>query len=180
MPSTEPDPSAVRVAVQGTTALICVRGRGSFQMGPALKQFGVSAIEQGCRRLILDMDDCVSMDSTFMGVLAGLALRLRDEGGDGVVVMNLNAKALALLKTLGLDRLIETYEAGEMPDELREHLDEVFDMASLDLGGADKKLSLETMLSAHEDLVRASPDNQPKFQNVLDYLSQDLRKLEED
>lgn len=178
MPFSEPDPSAVRVAIQGSNALISVSGRGSFQMGPALKQFGVSAIEQGCNRLILDMGQCVSMDSTFMGVLAGLALRLKGEKGS-VVVMNLNAKTLALLQTLGLDRLLETYQAGAMPEALQKHLDGIFDLSALDLGNSDKKLSLETMVAAHEDLVRASPDNLPKFQNVLDYLNQDLRKIEE-
>ena len=180
MPDPEADASALRVAICGSTALVCVRGRGSFKMGPALKQFGAAAIEQGCQDLMLDMDGCLSMDSTFMGVLAGLALKLKSEDRGGVVVMNLSAKTLDLLQTLGLDRLLEVYEAGAVPEGLRKHLDCIVNTAALDVSEVEKRVSLETMLAAHEDLVRASPGNLPKFQNVLDYLGEDLRKLEEE
>jgi hypothetical protein len=87
---------------------------------------------------------------------------------------------MSLLKTLGLDRLIDAYESGSLPEDLKAHLCAVVDTAALETAAEDKRTTLETMLSAHQDLVRASPENLPKFENVLDYLSQDLRKLEEE
>ena len=72
----------VWVAFVEKMAIIRVEGRGSFKVGTALKQFGQSAAEQGCVAAVLDMTSCVGMDSTFMGVLAGMATRLKDSAGD--------------------------------------------------------------------------------------------------
>jgi anti-anti-sigma factor len=171
------DADVLLVATRGSTAMLRVRGRGSFKVGPALKQFSVGAMASGCRQFILDMDECTAMDSTFMGVLAGLALRLKGEGGT-VVMMNLTPKTLALLETLGLDRLLETYQVGCTSDELKRRLADAVGMSALEASIADRKVTLETMLTAHEDLVKAAPDNLPKFKSVMAYLSADLKQLE--
>lgn len=174
---TEKEADVLLVAIHHSTALIRVKGRGSFKVGPALKQFGVSAISNGCRQFILDMNECVGMDSTFMGVLAGLALRLKNESGS-VVMMNLTSKTMALLETLGLDHLIQTFMEGSVSEDLKKKLSEVVDVSKLPVSTQDKKLTLETMLSAHEDLVKADPENLPKFKNVMSYLSADLKQIE--
>lgn len=179
---TDPAPvtDELLVAVKDANALVCVHGRGTFKMGPALRQFGVGMFEQGCRRLVLDMADCVGMDSTFMGVLAGLALRLAGQPGAGVIMMNLGPKTLVLLQTLGLDRLIRTCEAGAATEALFGELEGLEGLCKLDTAGAEKRENVETMLEAHQDLVTASPANLPKFKNVLDFLSQDLKKLDDE
>jgi anti-sigma B factor antagonist len=174
----EKEADALLVATHRGSALIRVKGRGSFKVGPGLKQFGLSAIGSGCKQFILDMNECVGMDSTFMGVLAGLACRLKEEAGGRMVMMNLNAKTLALLETLGLDRIIETYAEGSVSEDLKKCLADVVDMSVLDGSTTDRKLTLETMLTAHEDLVKISPDNLPKFKNVMAYLSADLKQFE--
>ena len=175
--TSEKDADVLLVATKGNAALIRVRGRGSFKAGPALKRFGTSAMGNGCRQFILDMGECTAMDSTFMGVLAGMAMRLKSEGGS-VIMMNLTPKTLTLLETLGLDRLLETYQAGCANDELTKRLGDALGMSVLDASVADRKVTLETMLAAHEDLVTALPDNLPKFKNVLAYLSADLKQFE--
>jgi anti-anti-sigma factor len=173
------DTDLLLVAMHHSSALIRVRGRGSFKVGPALKQFGLSAISSGCKQFILDMNECIGMDSTFMGVLAGLALRLKhEEAGGRMVMMNLSPKTLALLETLGLNRLIDAYLEGDTSDDLKKRLSDVVDMAALKGSISDQKLTLETMLSAHEDLVKISPGNLPKFKNVMAYLSADLKQFE--
>jgi anti-sigma B factor antagonist len=174
----KPMPDELLVAVHNDTALVRVLGRGSFKAGPTLKQFGVMAIEQGCRRFILDMDGCLGMDSTFMGVLAGLALRLRREDAGVVVMMNLSDKTSYLLETLGLDRLLELYPAGCLDDALKEHLSVLADVSRLELEEGDQRLTLETMLEAHQDLVEAAPENLPKFKSVIEYVGQDLQQIE--
>ena len=176
--SSEKDADALLVATYHTSALIRVRGRGSFKVGSALKQFGLSAIGSGCRQFILDMDECTGMDSTFMGVLAGLALRLKHEPDGRMVMMNLSPKTLTLLETLGLAQLIETHLEGHVSEDLKKRLSDVVDLSTLKGSIADQKLTLETMLTAHEDLVKVSPDNLPKFKNVMAYLSADLKQFE--
>jgi anti-sigma B factor antagonist len=166
------------VAIQKQCALVRVRGRGSFKNAPALKRFGVSAIEKGCVRIVLDMDECRGMDSTFMGVLAGLALRLQHEFAGQVVAINLTPKTLSLLETLGLTRLIDAHEAGAAAAELTDSLGEVFDVAALENPADDRRITLETMLEAHQNLVDATPDNLTRFKDVLTYLTQDLRQIQ--
>ncbi len=168
---------ALFVAIHQKIALIRVCGRGSFQTGASLKQFGMSVLNEGCDLVIFDMADCTTMDSTFMGVIAGMALRLKRQSGGTIVAMNLNPKTLSLLTTLGLSRMIETYEAGSTPDSLVAHLSKITDLGPLGNANGDNELNLETRLSAHEDLVEASPENLPKFQDVIEFLNRDLEKV---
>lgn len=160
----------ILVAADGDRAFIRVVGRGSFQVSSALKKFVAAQIEKGCRRLILDLKACTAMDSTFMGVVAGLAVRIKSANNGDVVAVNLSSKSLGLLETLGLTRLIKVsmpHESpapdGGAPAEIR--LDTM----------SDKRLTTETMLAAHETLVDIDPANLPKFKDVLAYLREDLK-----
>lgn len=172
------DNDAVLVAIHETTALVRVVGRGSFKNGSTLKQFSLTAIRHGCERFIVDMDQCIGMDSTFMGVLAGVALRLRREEKGKVVIMNLTPKTHALLSTLGLHQLLELHEAGTLDQELMRHLEVFADVESLERSGRNDKLTLETILEAHQNLVQVTPENLPQFRSVIEYVSQDLKRFE--
>lgn len=169
----------VQVALVEQTALVRVIGRGSFKTGAALKQFSQSAVERGCTRFVVDMEACIGMDSTFMGVLAGIAMKLRKLNG-GVVAMNLTPKTRGLLETLGLDQMIQIHDSGAAVEgALRQYLGDIAGLSSLDADTASKRLTLETMLEAHRTLVSVSPDNLPKFRSVIEYVSQDLKQLED-
>ena len=160
-------------------AFVRVLKRGSFKTSPALKKFGTSAIEKGCKELVVDMEDCLSMDSTFMGVIAGLAFRLQRESGGETALINLSPKTSALLETLGLSRLVKMYLTGALTDDLNERLAHLAGFSQLDTSRTDRKVTAETMLAAHEDLVKVSPENLPKFQDVLAYLKADLKAANE-
>jgi len=171
------DNDAVLVAIHEKTALVRVVGRGTFKNGSTLKQFGLAAMREGCDCFILDMDACIGMDSTFMGVLAGIALRLKRESRGMVVMMNLSQKTHSLLSTLGLHQLLELHEKGTLDGALREHLKEIADLSLLDNSGDSDRVTLETMLEAHQNLVNVAPENLPKFKSVIEYVSQDLKRL---
>jgi len=51
----------------------------------------------------VDVRNCPVMDSTFMGTLAGIALRLREIGQGALHVTHLNNRNSDLLRNLGLD-----------------------------------------------------------------------------
>lgn len=158
----------VEVAVRGNEAFVRVFGRGTFKIGPSLKQFGVMALDQGCSRIVVEMQECVGMDSTFMGVLAGLATTLRKINGE-VVLRNIGEKNLFLVKMLGLGHLVQVEEPvpGEsvMPDK-----------GQILSSAKDKLQMTETMITAHEALIEAAPDNIVKFKDVLAYLKEDLKR----
>lgn len=166
----------VWVAIHGRIALIRVEGRGSFRSSTALKEFGRSAIGAGCVKAVLDMSACVGMDSTFMGTLAGLATRLRQRENGGMILFNLNPRVRGLIATLGLDRLVEAYETGSTPESLRELAALSDRMRALDAGSSVRDEITRTMIEAHENLVSLTPENLPRFKDVLTYLREDLNR----
>lgn len=166
---------SVRVAVAGDTAFVRIGGRGSFKTAPALKQFAARAVGSGkARQMVFDMLDCVGMDSTFMGVIAGIAMRLRRECSGRVVAINLSAKTAGLLDTLGLTQLVATHLAGPPSEPWTRVLPASGGLAALDTGTEDRRASLDTMLRAHQDLVQAAPSNLARFEDVIEYLRKDV------
>jgi anti-sigma B factor antagonist len=162
-------PASILVGVTGKAVYIKVRGKGSFQNSPALKEFSRQMFERGQRIFIFDLAECSVMDSTFMGTLAGMALRLRESSG-ALLVRNVNERNFELLRNLGLNNLFEIEPSA--------------DVAARELDGAstleaDDSVSRSEhaacMIEAHEALVDADPENLARFKDVLEYLRQDLR-----
>jgi anti-sigma B factor antagonist len=149
------------------TVWVKVEGKGSFQNSPGLKDFAAEMIHRGSRRFVVDLGGCPVMDSTFMGTLAGIALRLRELGQGGLAVVRLNDRNRELVQNLGLNQLF-TVEApvGDAGPHLGDALDQ---------GTVDRKAQATTMIEAHEALVQADAANVTKFKDVLEYLRQDLR-----
>ena len=165
------------VAIHHQAALIRVEGRGSFKVSSSLKDFGLAAIEEGCRTAVFDMKSCISMDSTFMGVLAGLANRLRQAHPEGrVVLLNMAPRTRSLVATLGLDQIVASYQLGETPKEFEQATEWMRALEFLEQPAIGKKTTTEVMLEAHENLVRLSPENAPRFQDVLTFLREKIKK----
>ena len=125
-------------------------------------------INRGHREFVVDVRNCPVMDSTFMGTLAGVALRLREIGQGALRVTHLNARNSDLLRNLGLDQLFTIDLCGITPPD---------DAQAKSIGpdaGPDRVAQAQTMLEAHEALVEADPENLTKFKDVLEYLKQDL------
>lgn len=133
-------------------------------------------MERGYRRFVIDFEGCTGMDSTFMGTLAGLGLRLNQTGRGSLHVININERNLSLLQNLGLDRIF--IMGNEDADSLPPGPPLVGEGGSPDSESSDpahaKTEQARIMLEAHEALVKVDPENLPKFKDVLDYLRQDL------
>lgn len=130
-----------------------------------LKEFAREMVNRGFREFVVDLKSCPVMDSTFMGTLAGVALRLRELGQGHLKVVNLNERNQDLLGNLGLDQLFTLGTSAS---------DSVNAQQALPAGGVDKETQARTMLEAHEAVVEANPENAAKFKDVLEYLKQDL------
>ena len=136
-------------------------------------------IDRGCFNHALDMAQCSGLDSTFMGVLAGVALRLSRLETGRMIMLNVSSKISNLVETLGLSYLITPYAPGTVPEGA--DLESVLkaDLAELDTPTSeDKRATTLIMLDAHEDLIEAAPANLPKFKDVLAYLRDDLHERE--
>lgn len=82
-------------------------GKGSFLNSPVLKEFGDLRITSGERCLVVDLEACTGMDSTFMGTLAGMAARLSARDGGTLQVADAGARNRRSLEDLGLDFMME-------------------------------------------------------------------------
>lgn len=159
--------STIQVGCTAQAVWIRVDGKGSFQNSPGMKEFAREMVNRGYRYFVIDLDHCPVMDSTFMGTMAGIALRLREIGQGGVTVVNLNERNTDLLCNLGLDQIFEI-EAAENSENAPAP------SRTLAQQSGDKTEQARTMLEAHEALVAADGDNETKFKDVLEYLKQDL------
>jgi len=166
----------LEVARQGATAYLRVLGRATFKVGPVLKQFGTAAIADGCTRMVLDASACESMDSTFMGVLAGMATRLARQTGGKMIVLNVPDKLFEILSTLGLDQLMECRRLGAAPAPLVEPPLSVRALSPIAVAVADLQTTQHVMLEAHTTLAAVSAENQLRFKDVLTYLREDGRR----
>jgi len=126
-------------------------------------------IQRGHRDFVVDLETCELMDSTFMGTLAGLALRLREIGQGNLRAVNVNERNTDLLENLGLDQLfvVEGDSRVSAPATLRE--------ADSAAGVHEQK---GAVLAAHEALIEADAHNAAKFKDVIEYLRQELAQEE--
>lgn len=158
---------SILVGTANRTVWVRVEGKGSFLNSTGLKEFAKEMVNRGFREFAVDLKNCPVMDSTFMGTLAGVALRLRELGQGQLRVVNLNERNQDLLGNLGLDQLFTMGgddDSAAMPGAPQ----------PLPGGPTDKTAQAQTMLEAHEAVVEANPDNAAKFKDVLEYLKQDL------
>ena len=160
-------------SVDGCT-LVAVVGKATFRLAPAFKQATQAARLAGSELIVVDMGQCISMDSTFMGGMASLGFAVQKAKDAGLVFINLSPSALGLLKGLGLLRILKTYTAGSLPEGLGS-LDALIanlqPVTAAELAGTDLAAF---MYDAHETLTRADSANLQKFKDVLSFLRQDM------
>ena len=126
-------------------------------------------LARGHRHFVIDLNACPVMDSTFMGTLAGLALKIRAEGGGEIRVVNLNERNHSLLCNLGLDQLLQVDGTEVTP------AGPISQACTLEAAAVDKLVEAKTMLEAHEAVVAVNPENVAKFKDVLEFLRQDIQ-----
>jgi anti-anti-sigma factor len=107
-------PKGISVSCTEREVVVAIVGRGTFQNSQSLRNFSAEMIEAGHHDFIIDLNQCAGMDSTFLGVLAGIGLRLQQNSKSGKIhIINANARNAELLQTLGLDHLFHVAAGWE-------------------------------------------------------------------
>jgi len=144
--------------------LVRIEGRASFQNSGCLNDFFTEMMRQGKNRFVLDFQNCTSMDSTFLGVMAGAALELRKKNPPGsLVVVRASLRNLELIRNLGLHRFVSV-DAGDFPMNFGSGA------TTLQCGDRNELEQARLVLQAHENLVATDESNRSKFQDVLTFL----------
>ena len=146
-----------------------MEGKGSFLNSGSLKEFAREMLDRGYREFVMDLADCAMMDSTFMGTMASVALRLKELGRGHLHVIHCGNRSRELLSGLGLDQIFDIHGDGSGAPQCK-----TLERASDGSREDRKQQQAQTMLEAHEALCQAAPENFFRFKDVLDYLKQDL------
>jgi len=170
-------PKGISVGCVNNRVYARVVGRGTFQNSQPLRQFALEKIDQGQKEFVIDLGPCQGMDSTFLGMLAGIGLRLRQNGPTASIhIVNINAHNLDLLRTLGLDRLfLINAKAPASPSEAEYHQLPDTDITQLK-HPLDKDETADLMIEAHDNLVRIDPRNTPKFKELAGFLREAVER----
>ncbi len=153
----------------GFSWIRCV-GKGSFANSPQMKHWAEAQVTAGRHRVVVDLELCTGMDSTFMGTMAGIAMRLA-KLPDGVLqVTGASDKNRNSLEDLGLSMLleIEPIDADWQANisDIRESLQECSENDAVD--------RTQHVFDAHKLLCEADESNDEKFSTVLDVLEAEL------
>ena len=147
--------------------IVKISGKASFLNSSPVKDFFDQLVQQGKSRFVIDFQKCTGMDSTFLGILAGLGIKMMKSDPRGSVVLcRLGSRNLELIQNLGLHRLL-TVDTGDQEVQLP---------AEGDLEAMDKSPRLteaqnaRMVLEAHENLVEIDDSNKTKFQDVIAFL----------
>ncbi len=168
------DPEAVFLVDAGSDLIqIRVNGRANFLNCSPLRTFLQEMSEKGKQKFTLDFSNCVGMDSTFLGILAGAAIDMKRQKPAGKITLTgLGIRNLDLVKNLGLDRIVDIAEYAPTGDSDNESHVEI----GLTGEAQSEAESTKMVLGAHESLVEADHDNIEKFEDVILFLKNQVGK----
>ena len=167
------NPSAkIMVAVFDRTVCVQVNGRADFTSTVDLKKLITELWERGYSHFIFDLCECRMMDSTFMGVLAGISQQMSDGNPEAhpLELLNANPRVAETLENLGVAHLFKIGGTAAPLTDKYEPLAKGDPASQVELA--------RTCLKAHLTLMELSPGNAQKFKDVAQFLAEDVKRLE--
>jgi anti-sigma B factor antagonist len=169
--------SSTRLLVLVGQQFACVKiaGRANFNSSIDFRTLVTGLQAKGFCCFVIDLSECVLMDSTFLGVLAGFGLKMRQDANDAdtarVTLLNPNDRVTELLENLGMLELFRiTHGKLTSPEGALE-------VCSPEPGQSSRKELTRACLEAHETLMAINPENVARFKDVAKFLAEDLEKL---
>ncbi|MBR4107618.1 MAG: STAS domain-containing protein [Akkermansia sp.] len=156
--------------------------RGSFVNSPALKTVAEKYLARGGKTIVMDMEICPGVDSTFMGTLAGLARKCMAAMGS-LQVATPTKRTRDAMENLGLDMLLDMDAADAFwrPD-LALRRARMENNGKTAAGNDARALSeldrTRHVLEAHNTLRSMSSRNNEAFGYVCETLEEDLMRQE--
>lgn len=161
------DPPRIAYATLGAQLYILCDGSATHRVSLAADQLVTEFLttNPAAPVVLLDLNGCSWVDSTFAGWM--IRLRQRVTRGNGrVVVANCSAACLSSLGVMGLCSLFEFCNVTPPPKLERVACPEE---------GADAE-TLKFMLAAHEHLADVSPENRRVFARIAGELRRELNQ----
>ena len=162
------------VLVGKNFACIKIAGRANFASSPDFKTLLDELAQKGFSHFIIELSECVLMDSTFLGVLAGFGMKLSAKkipADRGIELHNATARVSELLENLGAAHLFKS-TAGplQLPEDVKSCTPESINPTHEQIA--------RTSLEAHQTLMAMNPENVARFKDVAQFLAEDLKNIE--
>ena len=156
------------VLVTKEFACIKIAGRANFASSPDFKTLLAELAQKGYAHFIIDLSECVLMDSTFLGVLAGFGLKLNPDGATsdkgGIELLNVSPRVTELLDNLGALHLFRLITAApQLPADTQP--------CQPESSNPTHEQITRTSLEAHETLMAMNSENQVRFKDVAQFLA---------
>ncbi len=103
---------------------------------------------------------------------------LQDGAKVAVTLTGLNPRTRSMLSTLGLEKIMTCRNSDENSQAADASKAPAADVSEVQ-PDAGKAETLETMRTAHQDLVRVDQDNAARFCDVLTYLDHEIKMVDE-
>lgn len=155
----------ISVARAGRVIYSYVKGLGNFSNALMFEEFCEAELKQGLDCFVIDLAECEGMDSTFMGVLAGLSTHFPPDASR-VILLNASERNRQLLDDLGLSKLVTV---RSQPDKIP-----VLELQPLASDPLPARERAERIRRAHQQLIDADSRNAARFGPVLQLLKREL------
>jgi len=165
--------SNLMVAVFEQVVCIKVCGKADFTSSLDLKKLINELWQRGHNRFVFELCECVTMDSTFLGMLSGIGLKFCDGNvpqGSPLELFNPNPRIAEVLDSLGVAHLFKITRSTDPLTYNFEPLAKAADVTRADV--------TRNCLEAHQTLMEIKPENINKFKDVAQFLAEDLKRLE--
>ena len=166
-------PASLSVFVGNNFACVKITGRANFCSSPDFKTLLAELLQKGYGHFIVDLTECVLMDSTFLGTLAQFGLKLNPASGSGqpgIELLNANARVTELLENLGALPLFNSKTGTlNLPVDVKSCTPESINPTHEQIA--------RTSLEAHQALMAMNPENAARFKDVTQFLAEDLANL---
>lgn len=169
-------PPILMVRIAEPLVFIKISGRATCQNSVDFKSLITGLISKGFKKFVMDLTECLIMDSTFLGVLAGTGVRINQETRNGsdnrIRLLNPNSRVSSLLDNLGVLPVFEV--ATEPPADPATY------QPLPPQGSAPSRDEIrETSLEAHKFLMGLNEENYSKFIDVKRFLEETLGRSDE-
>lgn len=157
-------------------ACIKVSGRANLNVSVPFKTLLTELWQKGFSNFVIELSECLLMDSTFLGVLAGFGLKMHQQADNSpprlVELRNPNPRITELLDNLGV---LDLFSISQGPLAAPEEVQ----ACSPEPAHPSRAEVTRACLEAHQTLMDINPANVPKFKEVAKFLAEDLQKLQD-
>lgn len=144
--------------------VVRVAGRGTMQESPAFLSFAQATIEESpTTGLILDLEECDALDSTFLGSL--LTVHHMYKSGPGFQVVASAEQSDRLLSPMHLDNMLNLTERSSCA---------ATHTITLETSNLNRQEFAQHVLDAHRQLIEIDCPNAKAYQVAVEQLEEEL------